>query len=488
MIEIGRLVLAVVLATAGIGKLIDRSGSRRSLAEFRVPARLVAPLAVLLPLAELAIAVALVPAGSARPAAAAGAVLLAVFVVAMAIAMVSGRRPDCHCFGALYSGRAGWGALARNVALLGVAGVVLSRPAADPEAVQLAAVGGGALLAGNALLSFRLLRRHGAALRRIDQLESGAGRPTTLAAGAPAPAFSLPLAGGGELSLGHLLAPGRAVLLLFVDPRCGPCRALLGEVASWQREHGDRLTIAVLSTGAPDENLALAEEHRLDRVLVQEHGEVAELYGARATPSAVVIGPRGRIAHALAEGVDAITALVPATSAAAPAGRAGAATAGALAITLVAAESAAALQAADPEIQAVAAAVRAAVPRLRSAARRSKAAVRAEVDLGRNQQRGVQTERRKQANTALVLRAEIRELRALRTALQRIPPPNNAAANNARIMMMNGLSLLEQSREKQVESLRAAPKTKARLLDEAQKLLLRSVPPLEGASKVLIKR
>ena len=60
-----RLLLASVFVVAGVAKLADRGGSRQALADFGVPGPLVAPLGVLLPLAELTVAVALLPASTA---------------------------------------------------------------------------------------------------------------------------------------------------------------------------------------------------------------------------------------------------------------------------------------------------------------------------------------------------------------------------------------------------------------------------------------
>jgi uncharacterized membrane protein YphA (DoxX/SURF4 family) len=54
-----QLLLAVVFATAGVGKLLDRAGSRTALAAFGVPEAVVPVASVLLPAAELATAVAL---------------------------------------------------------------------------------------------------------------------------------------------------------------------------------------------------------------------------------------------------------------------------------------------------------------------------------------------------------------------------------------------------------------------------------------------
>jgi uncharacterized membrane protein YphA (DoxX/SURF4 family) len=57
-----RLLLASIFAVAAIAKLDDRPGSRQAIIDFGLPSPLAGLLGLLLPLAELAVAAALVPA------------------------------------------------------------------------------------------------------------------------------------------------------------------------------------------------------------------------------------------------------------------------------------------------------------------------------------------------------------------------------------------------------------------------------------------
>src|SRR5690242_6381055 len=98
-----RCVLAAVLATAGVLKLLDGRGSRRSMREFGVPVSLTGVLAVLVPLGELVSAWALVSFAFAWHGAVASVGLLVAFNVAIALNLVQGRTPDCHCFGKFHS-------------------------------------------------------------------------------------------------------------------------------------------------------------------------------------------------------------------------------------------------------------------------------------------------------------------------------------------------------------------------------------------------
>jgi methylamine dehydrogenase accessory protein MauD len=321
-----RLVLFAVFAVAGAAKLRDREGSRAAARGFGAPGWVGA----LLPFAELAVAALLLPRATAMAGAIGAAVLLLAFIAAIAVAMARGEAPDCHCFGALHSEPAGAKTLARNGVLLVIAAAAIAA-GPGPSAVGwignlqgtalalaiVATVAGVAIAVQSAFL-LALLRQNGRILKRLDALEGDAPLPAWddagagLPVGAPAPAFELPGLDGVPVSLDQLRAPGRPVLLLFTDPSCGPCNALLPEIAGWQRAR--RLTVAVVSRGGADANRAKAEEHGIATVLIQAEREVAEAYSCPATPTAVVVHADGTIAHPAAPGADAIHALLDAAA------------------------------------------------------------------------------------------------------------------------------------------------------------------------------
>src|SRR5205085_4039775 len=135
---IARLLLAVVFVVAGLAKLADLAGSRQALRDFGVPALLAAPFGLLLPLAELAVAIALIPTVSAWWGALGALILLLLFVAGISYNLARGRQPECHCFGQLHSAPAGWPTLVRNLVLAAIAGFVvgLGRVNAGPSVVS----------------------------------------------------------------------------------------------------------------------------------------------------------------------------------------------------------------------------------------------------------------------------------------------------------------------------------------------------------------
>ena len=137
-----RVMLAAVFALAAVTKLADLAGSRAAVAGFGVPATAAAWLGTVLPLLELAVAFALLPAAVAQIGALGAAALLVLFAAAIARSMVRGEAPDCHCFGQLHSQPAGGRALARNLVLAGVAVFVLAAGAGGHEPSATAWLGG----------------------------------------------------------------------------------------------------------------------------------------------------------------------------------------------------------------------------------------------------------------------------------------------------------------------------------------------------------
>src|SRR5215204_5851556 len=114
---VARLALAAIFVIAAVGKLLDLPGSRRSLVEFGVPPRAASVGGTLLPVAELAVATALVVQPWAQWGGVAALVLMLAFVGGISNALARGEQPDCNCFGALHSAPAGRRTLARNSAL-----------------------------------------------------------------------------------------------------------------------------------------------------------------------------------------------------------------------------------------------------------------------------------------------------------------------------------------------------------------------------------
>jgi peroxiredoxin/uncharacterized membrane protein YphA (DoxX/SURF4 family) len=312
-----RLVLAAVFLLAGVAKLLDLKGSRRAVRDFGVPARAAGIVGTALPLLELAAAVALVFRPSARWGAAAALVLLLAFVGGIARALARGEQPDCHCFGQVHSAPASGMTLARNVALGAFAAVVVaygSGPAVDTwisahSAAVLAAILLGVCAAAAAGYALSLRATVGRLKDDLTIARHKAARAQGVAIGFSAPDFTAPDVLGERVGLSDLLERDKPVLLMFMSPWCGPCANMMPRVRQWQQSLSDRLTLALISSGTQEQNQVFVE-NGIEDVLVQESFEVSELFGVKATPSAVFITREGKIASTVAESEFGIEPLV----------------------------------------------------------------------------------------------------------------------------------------------------------------------------------
>jgi uncharacterized membrane protein YphA (DoxX/SURF4 family) len=307
---VGRAVLLAVFAVAGVAKLADMTGSRKALSDFRVPTSLISVAAVALPVAELMVAVLVIPASTARVGAALACLLLSGFVAGIASAMRRGEAPDCHCFGQIHSRPAGRETLVRNLILMAVAIVVLAGggPDVGPWADDMGGPGVAAVCfavttAVCAYVALALLREN----RRLKGV--GVSPPPQVTPGSKLVDVPLRALDGSELHLRELAEPGTRSVLVFTSATCGPCLHLLPELARWRDQLEDRLTIHVVASGDEQANRELSNENGMPLMLDPEN-KAGGLNGILATPSAVELDTAGRVATVPVAGAPAIEALI----------------------------------------------------------------------------------------------------------------------------------------------------------------------------------
>jgi peroxiredoxin len=335
---IARLFLAAVFAAAALAKLYDQEGTRRALKDFGAPGHLTFALAFFLPAAEMTIALALVPAATARLGAIAALALLVLFSAVILINLVRGRAHACHCFGQLGSAPIGRKTIIRNLVLIALAAPVawgresgamigadtwffeLSAP--DRVRAIIALTGLGLLGVTIALLA-RVLKQQRQLATRVDNLEAALDEkrgehahpdvvmPSRgLPVGAPAPGFLLPDLEGKQVALDDLLGADTRLLLLFVNTSCSPCSALVPDAEALRQKYSDKLSFAVISKGSAEENRATIARHVRCPVLLDAGSKVFDDYRSRWMPSAVVIDGNKSIASRLASGYEEVIDLI----------------------------------------------------------------------------------------------------------------------------------------------------------------------------------
>jgi peroxiredoxin/uncharacterized membrane protein YphA (DoxX/SURF4 family) len=328
-----RLLLSSVFALAGVTKLLDRQGTRRAMLGFGIPSGLAAPVAAVLPFAEVAVAAALILTATAWWGALAALALLLGFTGAMGYQLARGRAPECHCFGQVSSEPVGPSTLVRNLILAVLAAVVIG---AGPTRAGLSTAGRfGSTTDLHRLADYLdvmtmvlvalgstvlvLWRQQGQLAQRLRELEADLTGDDAVAIGATATQgpsfvtaspFQLPDLTGNPVALDDLIVGGRRLLLIFSDPDCGACTTLLPQISQWQHEHADILKVAVISQGTAEANRAKVDQYLVAPVLLQRDREVSEAYRVPGTPCAILVNPDGTTNRTVACGESEIRNLV----------------------------------------------------------------------------------------------------------------------------------------------------------------------------------
>lgn len=323
---LARFLLAGVFVVSGVGKALDPRSTRSAFREFGIPAVASTPLTFVVPLLELVLAASLILATTAYEGSIGAVVLLCMFSAGIGLNLLNGRTPDCHCFGQIHSAPIGLRTLARNAVLAGLGVLIILEHGGSPlptwwrsqsVAARIATVEGAVVIVALALgasVLWQLFVRYGALLQRFEQMEASQGRVGAGSTKQMAPAFELGGLYGETISLASLMAKRQPLVLIFSDPNCGPCNALVPDLVRWQRELRSHFYLAVVSRGGVQANLEKFASAGVSDVLVQHDNEVADAYGVRGTPSAVVVTTDGTFDGPPVPGTEGIRSRVMALS------------------------------------------------------------------------------------------------------------------------------------------------------------------------------
>jgi peroxiredoxin len=324
---VSRLALAATFLVAGLAKLADQKGTQTAITGFGGSAAISRGLALIVPVAELTVAVLLLPGSTARWGALGALCLLVAFSAAITANLLRGKTPDCRCFGQLKPTPIGPSTLVRNGVLAVLAVLVawkgwhtspgITHAVASLSAGEQLGVAAGVVLAvavaWQGWLILGLFAQQGRLLMRLEAAELALERNSTALPGLPglpvgnlAPDFDLPGLDGRQVTLDQLRAPGRPLLLVFTDPECGSCRELLPEIATWHEDESSPFSVALITRAGGKYD----RRGKLPPVLLQALDEVSRSYLVAGTPSAVIIRTDGIIAAPLVAGADAIRELV----------------------------------------------------------------------------------------------------------------------------------------------------------------------------------
>jgi thiol-disulfide isomerase/thioredoxin len=303
-----RAIIIGVLLVSGIAKLFDREGTREAMIGFGVPVRLLPIATLVLPIFEIALAVGLVFAATAIPAAILTTALFVMFTVLVGRVVLAGENLECHCFGQLSSGPISWLTLVRNIALTLAAGIVWwahSRHRAPTWTDANGSDVGITLLAlgflGLAGAGFRLWRNQLDLFDRIDELQAmiPAGRaakpPVESSFARITEGLMLVDSAGQSVPVPSLKAPKSPAMLLFISSGCRACNALMPDVAAWQGEFDGLMPIAVIGAGDREDIAAKAEAAGVGHMYFRDDDDLTARLKVNGNPTAVLVDHDGFI-------------------------------------------------------------------------------------------------------------------------------------------------------------------------------------------------
>jgi len=123
--------------------------------------------------------------------------------------------------------------------------------------------------------------------------------------GDPAPTVKLLDLAGEPVDLAAFR--GTPTLVLFWSPGCGHCKRILDEIKTLEANPPEGAPkLFVVSSGDPERNRAMGLR---STVALDPNFSVGQAFGARGTPSAVLLDAEGKIASPLATGGPAVLAL-----------------------------------------------------------------------------------------------------------------------------------------------------------------------------------
>lgn len=305
---VAHLLVAAVLLTSGLAKVVRPGDANQAFETLGVPAPLRHPAVVRLhPWAEIALGLAVLvlphPASVVASVLALG--LLLAYLVLVWRVVARGEQASCQCFGSLGADEVTVRTVVRNAVLVAVAGLAVADAAAGGSVPDhLAGLGaeGWGWVAAAAVTG----------LVAVLVVGSGASAPAEEPAELdylrlPIPDVPVRHTDGTEQSLRDL-ADGRAQLLLFLSPGCGPCVTVSNELPAYAARLPE-LDVRVV-TGLTAEFVAEHTPAWQPYLLQEPDNAVSRVFGVTGRPMGILLGGDGLLAGGPVRGPQEIAAFV----------------------------------------------------------------------------------------------------------------------------------------------------------------------------------
>jgi len=130
-----------------------------------------------------------------------------------------------------------------------------------------------------------------------------------------APDFESRMTSGESITLSDLHRNRTPLILIFTDPHCQTCSAMLPEIRQWQREYEAAVRIVVIRSAEANDD---GGRENVKDVVLQSEREIMDAYRIGGIPAAIVVRPDGHIGSSVAVGPKMISMLVEDVTRASP--------------------------------------------------------------------------------------------------------------------------------------------------------------------------
>lgn len=205
----------------------------------------------------------------------------------LARAVWRGSPVPCGCFGTAAALQpVGLASVMRNVVAATMC-LLLATRTVVPQDMSAATAWAVAMTmtAGSFVVAFFILARRNHATGVAAQL---APEPSLRTAQLTDWSWQLPMSDGTAVQ-GELLKQVGRLLIVFSDPACAPCRAVQAALASYSWPRPDGTGLLVISRGAIEANVRMANDLGLPAVALQQDFEIATRFHVLGTPGGVVV-------------------------------------------------------------------------------------------------------------------------------------------------------------------------------------------------------
>ena len=309
-----RFFLSFIFFIAGFSKWRNRVTTKKNVVDFGLPIFFAKPVAYLLPITEVIVAITLLFPLTFFGSAIVSIFLLLIFSTLIIFTISKNNKITCNCFGTLNQTPIGWNTIYRNIVLLLISFTIVTKGNTSNNVsfedwtenhwiifILLCFV----LI--QSIVNTHLLNEKEINKLRLTKLEKKIFKGLTI--GTKAPDFLFFNPEGQQMDLNTLVTIEKPLILFFFNPTCALCDMFLPKAILLHQKYKDQVSMVFISPEGK-KTKQLSEIKDLIFLIPNTEDFAYKIYRLYGLPSAIYITPKGKIGSFPAHGETAITELI----------------------------------------------------------------------------------------------------------------------------------------------------------------------------------